>query len=45
MDKLPTIMLYSKYLSKAVFKFNYTIDECRDKYGIFTIRDWEKLLN
>lgn len=39
--KLPPILLYSKYLNIASIRFNLTLNECRDKYGLFTIKQWE----
>jgi hypothetical protein len=42
---LPSCKLYSTYLSKAMTKFNKSIDECRALYGLFTISQWEELLN
>lgn len=44
-DKLPPISLYSKYLNVASLRFNLTLDECRDKYGLFTVNQWEELFN
>ena len=42
--KLPPVLLYSKYLNIASFRFNLSMDECRNKYGLFTIEQWESLL-
>ncbi len=42
---LPPIMEYSKNLQLAVRKFGITIDEARDKYGKYTIGQWNDLLN
>ena len=42
--KLPNISLYSKYLNIASLRFNLSMDECRSKYGLFTINQWESLL-
>ena len=44
-DKLPTTSLYSKYLNIASLRFNMTLDECRNKYGLFTVNQWEELFN
>lgn len=44
-DKLPGITLYRKFLNIASLRFNITIDKCRDKYGMFTVNQWEHLLN
>lgn len=45
LDVLPPCMLYGKYLSIASIRFNLTMDECRNKYGKFTINQWENLFN
>lgn len=42
-DKLPPIELYRKYLNIASIRFNLTIDQCRDKYGLYTIAQWDEL--
>jgi hypothetical protein len=42
--KLPTVLLYSKYLNIASMRFRLSLDECRNKYGLFTIEQWESLL-
>jgi len=42
--KLPNVSLYSKYLNIASMRFRLSMDECRDKYGLFTINQWETLL-
>lgn len=42
---LPTVEMYRKYLNIASFKFNLTLDECRDLYGMFTENQWLNLLN
>lgn len=42
--KLPPVSLYSKYLNIASIRFSMTMDECRDKYGLFTVSQWETLL-
>lgn len=43
-DLLPPIMVYSNNLDLAVSKFGITKDEARDKYGKYTIGQWEELL-
>ena len=40
-NKLPSATLYSKYLNIASLRFNISLDECRDKFGLFTIQQWE----
>ena len=42
--KLPPVLLYSKYLNIASMRFRLSLDECRNKYGLFTINQWESLL-
>jgi len=43
-DKWPPTDLYREYLSQAHNKFNITYEEARQKYGLYTIREWEELL-
>lgn len=43
-DFLPTITEYSFFLSKAVEKFNITINDARDRYGLYTYGEWKELL-
>ena len=45
MNNLPPITLYRKYLNIASIRFNLTIDECRNKFGLYTERQWIKLFN
>ena len=45
MDKLPPILLYSKYLQIASLRFNLGIDKCRDKFGLYTKGQWLRLFN
>lgn len=42
--KIPPSNLYSKYLNIASLRFNLTLDECRDKYGLLTVKEWDNLL-
>lgn len=42
--KIPPISLYTKYLNISSIRFNMTLDECKDKYGLFSIKQWEELL-
>jgi len=42
---LPPTQLYSRYLDIATEKLNITRDDARDKYGKYTVEQWEKLLN
>ena len=44
MEKLPTVNQYREYLEIARFKFNLSIDECRNRFGLYTIAQWEQLL-
>lgn len=44
-DKLPTVSQYTSFLSEAAKRFNLTINECRDRYGTYTIGEWQKLLS
>lgn len=43
-EKFPPTGLYAKFLNEAVTKFNITLDEARDKYGLYSIIQWEELL-
>ena len=42
---LPPCSIYGKYLNIAIGRFKITMEECRDKFGEFTIRQWEELFN
>jgi hypothetical protein len=42
---LPNVHLYSRYLDIAVEKLNISRDDARNKYGLYTVEQWEKLLN
>jgi hypothetical protein len=44
MDKLPFCFKYTRLLNVASFKFGLTMNECRDKFGLFTNRQWKELL-
>lgn len=44
MDKLPFCSEYTRLLNVASFKFGLTMDECRDKFGLYTNRQWKELL-
>jgi hypothetical protein len=41
----PTCADYAEYLSLAEKKFGISRDEARDKYGGYTYRQWEALLD
>ena len=42
---LPSCHLYGRYLEIAEEKLNITKDEARSKYGQYTVKEWEILLN
>ena len=44
-DVLPPTGLYAKYLNMASIRFNLSMDECRDKYGLYTLKQWTELFN
>jgi len=44
-DKLPTSMDYADFLRKICAKEKIDIETARNKYGQFTYREWNKLLN
>lgn len=43
-DKLPPCLLYGRLLELAVSKLRITKDEARNRYGLYTIKQWETLL-
>lgn len=43
-ESLPPCELYSRFLELAEEKLNITKDEARNKYGLYTVSEWEKLL-
>lgn len=44
-DFIPSASIYRKYLNMASIRYNLTLDECRDKYGLFTNNQWFELFN
>lgn len=42
---IPTCQDYSRLLMRAVDKFKITIEEARDRYGLFTYGQWQEVLN
>lgn len=44
-ESLPPAHLYGRYLEIAVEKLNISIDEARSKYGNYTVKQWESILN
>lgn len=44
MINLPTCKQYSNYLATATERFGITIDECRNKYGLYSQEQWNELL-
>lgn len=44
-SSIPSCHLYGRYLDMAVEKLNISKDEARDKYGLYTVAQWEQLLN
>lgn len=43
-DILPTCTEYAYFLNKAVDKLKISIDDIRDKYGLYTYGQWKELL-
>lgn len=43
-DKLPTIENYRNYLNVASIRFNLSLNECRNNFGKFTVKQWLNLL-
>lgn len=44
-NKIPPCSLYSKYLDLIIAKLSITVTEARNRYGLFTIKQWDNLLN
>jgi hypothetical protein len=44
MDKLPRTEVYRKYLQIASIRFSLPLDECRNRYGLYTEKQWMELL-
>ena len=44
-DYLPTVTVYTKLLNIASIRFSLSLDECTNKYGLFTNKKWVELLN
>lgn len=45
LTKLPPIETYSKYLNIASIRFSLSIDECRNRFGLYTTDQWLNLFN
>jgi len=43
-NELPPSHLYGRFLEIAIDKLNITPNEARAKYGLYTIKQWEALL-
>ena len=43
-NKLPPVVLYSRFLEIAEEKLSISKDEARNKYGHYTVKEWETLL-
>ena len=43
-NKLPPVILYSRFLEIAEEKLFISKDEARNKYGLYTVKQWETLL-
>lgn len=42
---IPTVVVYTKLLNIASLRFSLSLDERRNKYGLFTNKQWINLLN
>lgn len=42
---LPPTSIYIQYLSTASARFNLSMNECRDKFGLYTEKQWLDLLS
>ena len=43
-NNLPPVELYSRFLDVAEKNLNISRDEARDRYGRYTVKQWEALL-
>ncbi len=44
-NKLPPAGMYINFIEMAEQKLNISKDAAREKYGLYTIQQWESLLN
>ena len=44
-ESLPSAHLYSRFLEIAEEKLSISKDEARNRYGLYTVIEWESLLN
>ncbi len=44
-ESLPSSHLYSRFLEIAEEKLSISKDEARNRYGLYTVKEWESLLN
>ena len=44
-DSLPSAHLYSRFLEIAEEKLSISKEEARNKYGLYTVKEWETLLS
>ena len=44
-ESLPSAHLYSRFLEIAEEKFSISKEEARNKYGLYTVKEWETLLS
>ena len=44
MEKLPTILQYRSYLDTIVSIEKININQAREKYGLYTIKQWRDLI-
>ena len=44
-ESLPSSHLYSRFLEIAEEKLSISKDEARNRYGLYTVKHWESLLN
>ena len=45
MSTLPSITTYAKYLNIASLRFNLSLDECRNLFGLYTEEQWTNLFS
>ena len=44
-DLLPLCLHYAELLQKATEKFSISMEEARKRYGVYTYKEWNALLN
>ena len=45
LDLLPSCTMYGKYIQIAMIRFGMTSDQVRNKYGLYSTRQWNEMLS